>query len=223
MNTSEIIINRLRESGSSFFANDNIAGAFEPGEREELLKEIEGNVRALLSSLIIDVENDHNTRETARRVAKMYVNEIFKGRYDKEPNITTFPNAKKLDELYTLGPIEFKSACSHHFVEIEGNVWVGIIPGDTLIGISKISRLVDWIARRPQIQEEAAVMIADKLDDVLDPKGLAVVIKAKHHCMTWRGVEESSTEMVTSVVRGILEEDVSAKKEFFDLIRGQKF
>lgn len=180
-------------------------------------------MKDLLDSLVIDTENDHNTRETAKRVAKMYLREVFKGRYLPRPVITEFPNFKNMDELYTLGPIKFKSACSHHFVEIAGNVWIGVHPSDRVVGISKIARLVHWIARRPQIQEECTVLIADELEGLLKPQGLGVVIKAAHHCMTWRGVEEESNTMVTSVVRGTMMEDTSLKSEFFKLISAQDF
>lgn len=172
---------------------------------------------------MIDTKNDHNTRETAKRVAKMYLKEVFCGRYDKRPTITTFPNYKRLDELYTLGPIKFKSACSHHFVEIEGHIWVGVVPGEKVIGISKIARLSDWISRRPHIQEEAVVILADELESMLKPRGLGVVVRAKHHCMTWRGVEQEDSTMVTSVMRGLLFDNPSLKKEFFDVIHSQNF
>jgi GTP cyclohydrolase I len=189
---------------------------------EILLKEVENNIEILLQSMIIDTQNDHNTRGTAKRVAKMYLKEVFKGRYTKEPDITIFPNYKQMDELYTLGPIKLKSACSHHFVEIEGNVWVGVFPSKNVVGISKIARIVDWVARRPHIQEEMSVILADKLEDLLQPLGLGIVIKAKHHCMTWRGVEEEDSTMITSVVRGRLREE-GLKEEFFNIISAQGF
>jgi GTP cyclohydrolase I len=220
---SETIKNRIVSAGGSFRANDNISDFIHPGELTALQDEVENRIRDLLQSLIIDTDNDHNTRETARRVAKMYLREVFKGRYEPRPLITEFPNFKNMDELYTLGPIKFKSACSHHFVEIEGQVWVGVQPSDRVVGISKIARLVHWIARRPQIQEECTVLLADELESLLKPKGLGVVIKAAHHCMTWRGVEEEQSQMITSVVRGEMLQDDSLKAEFFQLIRAQGF
>lgn len=192
------------------------------GETDKIKEEVERKVSEFLSSLVIDTENDHNTRETARRVAKMYIDEVFAGRYKKRPIITTFPNITDLDELYSLGPIKVKSACSHHFVEIDGFCWVGVRPSDRVIGISKIARIVDWVCRRPHIQEEMSTILADELETVMKPKGLGVVIKAKHHCMTWRGVKEESSEMVTSVVRGEMREQ-HFKTEFFDIIRSQGF
>lgn len=222
MKISEKIARRLRESGTSFNANDNIANYLIPGELDDLKLEVEDKVREMLSSLVIDIENDHNTKGTAHRVAKMFIDEVFSGRYTKRPTITTFPNAADLDELYSLGPIRVKSACSHHFVEIDGFCWVGIRPSDTVIGISKIARIVDWVCRRPHIQEEMSTILADELESIMKPKGLGVVIKAKHHCMTWRGVKEENSEMVTSIVRGELR-DPSLKLEFFNLIKSQGF
>jgi GTP cyclohydrolase I len=223
MKVSETIINRLNKLNVPFFANDNISEYISEDEMLLLQEEVEENMSILLRSLIIDVDNDHNTRGTAKRVAKMYLQEVFKGRYLERPQITDFPNAKHLDEIYTLGPITIRSACSHHLVEIEGQCWVGIVPSERVIGISKFSRLVDWICSRPHIQEEMVIMLADEIESLISPVGLGIVIKAKHHCMTWRGVKETSNTMVNSVVRGSLRENVSMKKEFFDLIQGQGF
>lgn len=223
MKVSETIINRLNKLNVPFFANDNISDYISEDEMLLLQEEVEENMSVLLRSLIIDVDNDHNTRGTAKRVAKMYLQEVFKGRYLARPQITDFPNAKHLDEIYTLGPITIRSACSHHLVEIEGQCWVGIVPSERVIGISKFSRLVDWICSRPHIQEEMVIMLADEIESLISPIGLGIVIKAKHHCMTWRGVKETSNTMVNSVVRGSFRENVSMKKEFFDLIQGQGF
>lgn len=223
MKISERIKNRLICSDHPFFANDNIAKHILPGELAELKEEVEENVRNLLLSLVIDVDNDHNTKGTAKRVAKMYVDEVFKGRYQPSPKITVFPNVKHFDELYALGPISVKSACSHHFVEIEGQCWVGVYPGTNVVGISKIARIVDWVCRRPHIQEEMVIILADELERIMEPQGLGVVIKAKHHCMTWRGVEQERAEMVSSVMRGGLRNDPNLKAEFFNLIKSQGF
>lgn len=223
MKISESIIKRLNRNNVSFFANDNISEFITDEEFILLQEEVEQNLDTLLRSLIIDVDNDHNTKGTAKRVAKMYLQEVFKGRYIERPSITDFPNAKHLDEIYTLGPITIRSACSHHLVEIEGECWVGIVPSERVIGISKFSRLVDWICSRPHIQEEMVIMLADEIESLISPIGLGIVIKAKHHCMSWRGVKETSNTMVNSVVRGSLRENISMKTEFFDLIKGQGF
>ncbi len=220
---SQIIRDRVIAAGDPFFANDTIAHHMSDTEREELKKEIEGKLQGVFNSLIIDTDNDHNTHDTARRVAKMYVDEVFKGRYHPMPKVTDFPNAKELDEIYTLGPITVRSACSHHFVPIVGQAWIGIVPSDRVIGISKFNRIVDWVMSRPHIQEEAAIMVADTIEDLIKPKGLAFVIKAQHMCMSWRGVKEPDTKMVNSIVRGVFRQDASMKKEFFDLIRAHGF
>ena len=141
--TSEVIRSRLLKENVSFFANDNIADHIEPGEIEDLEAEVADRIRDLLKSLIIDIDNDHNTLETAERVARMYINEVFKGRYHKQPKVTSFPNVKNLDEIYTVGPMTIRSACSHHFVPIIGNCWIGIKPGKRVIGLSKFSRVAD--------------------------------------------------------------------------------
>lgn len=220
---SQIIRERLDRENIPYLANDSIAEYINESEREQLKQEIETKLQSLFDSMVIDTSNDHNTRETAHRVARMYVDEVFKGRYHPMPRITDFPNAKELDEIYTLGPITVRSACSHHFVPIVGHAWVGIIPSDRVIGISKFNRIVDWVLSRPHIQEEAAVMVADIIEDLIQPKGLAFVIKAQHMCMSWRGVKEPETKMINSIVRGAFRSDPHAKKEFFDLIRAHGF
>ena len=218
---SEIIKDRIQLKKKRFHANDNIADFINPGEIEILQKEITVRVRDLLKSLVIDIENDHNSQETAERVAKMYLHEVFKGRYYKQPNVTDFPNAKNLDEIYTLGPISVRSACSHHMVPIIGDCWIGIKPGDKVIGISKFARVADWVFSRPHIQEEAVMILADEIERLCEPKGLAILVKAKHYCMCWRGVKEPNTSMINSIVRGDFRHDASLKQEFFELVKQQ--
>ncbi len=222
-NISETIIQRLQDAGVAFKANDNISKHINEDEMKLLQVEVEEKMREVLKSMVIDVDNDHNTKDTAKRVAKMYLTEVFKGRYIDMPKATSFPNVKNLDEMYVVGPITIRSACSHHFAPIEGECWVGIMPSDTVIGLSKFSRIVDWVASRPQIQEEMAIQIADTIEALVEPKGLAVVIKASHKCMTWRGVKETDTKMTNSIVRGVIREQPHLKNEFFDLIAGQGF
>ena len=198
---SSVIRERIREAGAPFAANDNIAQYIREGEcRSEA--ELEEKIQGVLETLLIDTENDHNTRETAHRVAKMYLGEVFSGRYTERPRITEFPNVKQLNQIYTVGPIAIRSACSHHLVPIMGQCWIGVIPSDHAIGISKFSRLANWIFSRPQIQEEATVQLADELERLIKPYGLAVIVKAKHECMSWRGVKEHDCAMTTSVMRG---------------------
>ena len=150
---------RLMAARKRFNANDNIAEFVEPGDLEKLLDEVEIKMQGVLDSLVIDTERDHNTGNTARRVAKMYLNEVFRGRYVAAPSITEFPNAEHLNELMIVGPITVRSACSHHFCPVIGKIWVGVLPNEhtNVIGLSKYARLAEWVMCRPQIQEEAVV------------------------------------------------------------------
>ena len=219
---SDRIRARLREQDVSFLANDNVAEHILPGELDDLQVEVADRVRDLLHALVIDIENDHNTAETAERVAKMYLHEVFKGRYHHQPKVASFPNVKKLDEIYTVGPITVRSACSHHLVPIMGNCWIGIKPGERVIGLSKFTRVADWVFSRPHIQEEAVMILADEIERLCEPQGLGIIIKAQHYCMKWRGVKEPQTSMVNSVVRGDFRHDPSLKQEFFELVRQQE-
>jgi GTP cyclohydrolase I len=208
---------RLESRGIRFFANDAIAEHLEPGELEEMESELAECMGRVLDALVID-RACPNARNTARRMAQMYLHEVFEGRYTSAPELTEFPNGKKLDELYTLGPIAVRSTCAHHFCPVLGDLWVGVIPGDKVVGISKFVRLSRWILNRPQMQEEAVVQLADALEDAIKPRGLGVVLRAKHTCMTWRGVKEHDTVMQTNVMRGILREGPAARAEFFAAI-----
>ena len=219
---SDRIRARLREQDVSFLANDNVAEHILPGELDDLQVEVADRVRDLLHALVIDIENDHNTAETAERVAKMYLHEVFKGRYHHQPKVASFPNVKRLDEIYTVGPITVRSACSHHLVPIMGNCWIGIKPGERVIGLSKFTRVADWVFSRPHIQEEAVMILADEIERLCEPQGLGIIIKAQHYCMKWRGVKEPQTSMVNSVVRGDFRHDPSLKQEFFELVRQQE-
>ncbi len=203
-----------------FNANDNIADFIEPGELERLLDEVAGNMQGVLQSLVIDTEHDHNTQDTARRVAKMYIQEVFKGRYVKAPTITEFPNAEHLNELMIVGPIKVRSACSHHFCPVIGQVWIGVMPNErtNVIGLSKYARLAEWVMGRPQIQEEAVVQLADLIQEKTQPDGLAIVMEATHFCMGWRGVKDLDSKMINSVMRGVFLKDPNLRREFLSLI-----
>lgn len=211
-------IDELKSKGVSFAANDNIADYLTEKEIAAIQQQVAKHFQGVLDALVIDTESDHNTKETAQRVAKMYVREVFKGRYLSAPKVTEFPNAKNLDEIYTLGPITVRSACSHHFVPITGRLWIGVLPSEKVIGISKFVRLADWVMSRPHIQEEAAVMLADEIETRIKPKGLALIMEATHQCMTWRGVKESGTVMTTSIMRGAFRDKPEARAEFMKLI-----
>lgn len=213
------ISNRIKAAGGKFFANDNISEFIHGNELDTLQLELEQRAEHFLKGLVIDTANDHNTAGTARRIAKMYLREVFKGRYLPLPAITDFPNAKGLDEMYMSGPITIRSACSHHFVPIVGRCWIGIIPGERVIGLSKFNRIVDWVASRPQIQEELVMQIADFIEEQIQPKGLAVIVEATHLCMTWRGVKEPmEAKMTTNVMRGAFRDKPEARAEFMTLV-----
>ena len=211
---------RIVKAKRRFHANDNISTFIEPGELEALQAEVEGKLRGVLESLVIDTTSDHNTRDTAKRVAKMYLNEVFHGRYHPAPPVTEFPNAAMLNELMIVGPITVRSACSHHLCPIMGRLWIGLMPNEhsNLIGLSKYSRLAEWIMSRPQIQEEAITQMAELLIDKVRPDGLAVVMEADHFCMHWRGVKDNETKMINSVMRGSFLKDAALRREFLSLL-----
>jgi GTP cyclohydrolase I len=211
---------RITRAKQRFNANDNISAFIEPGELDALLDEVAGKMKEVLQSLVIDTDNDHNTEDTARRVAKMYLTEVFRGRYAPVPPTTEFPNVEGLNELMIVGPITVRSACSHHFCPIMGRLWIGLMPNEhsNLIGLSKYSRLAEWVMSRPQIQEEAISQVAELLMDKVSPDGLAVVMEAEHFCMHWRGVKDSATKMVNSVMRGSFLKDAALRREFLSLI-----
>ena len=211
---------RLLAARKRFNANDNIADFIEPGELEKLLDEVTVKMEGVLDSLVIDTERDHNTKDTARRVAKMYVGEVFKGRYVKPPAITEFPNAERLNELMIVGPITVRSACSHHFCPVIGQLWIGVLPNEhtNVIGLSKYARVAEWIMGRPQIQEEAVVQLADLIQNKTKPDGLAIVMEATHYCVAWRGVKDLDSKMINSVMRGVFLKDANLRREFLSLI-----
>ena len=211
---------RIVQARKRFHANDNIAEFIEPGELTLLLDEVEGKMRGVLDSLVIDTAGDHNTTDTARRIAKLYIKEVFQGRYVKAPPITEFPNAEHLNELMIVGPITVRSACSHHFCPVIGKLWIGVLPNEhtNVIGLSKYARLAEWVMGRPQIQEEAVVQLADLIMEKTQPDGLAIVMEASHFCMAWRGVKDMDSKMVNSVMRGVFLKDPALRREFLALI-----
>jgi GTP cyclohydrolase IA len=218
---SERIRRRLQRQGRRFHANDNIADVIESGEIDQLIEEVATRMQGVLESLVIDTRSDHNTQDTARRVAKMYVTEVFRGRYFAAPAVTEFPNAERLNELMIVGPVKVRSTCSHHFCPIVGRVWIGLMPNEhsNLIGLSKYVRLTDWIMTRPQIQEEAITQIAELLMHKVNPDGLAIVMEADHFCMHWRGVKDDDAKMINSVMRGSFLKDHTLRREFLSLIK----
>ncbi|MEZ6012513.1 MAG: GTP cyclohydrolase I [Hyphomonas sp.] len=220
---SNRIRERLRTASQTFRANDNIAAFIEDGELDELRLEVENRMMEVLDALVIDIDNDHNTAGTARRVAKMFVDEVFAGRYSAAPSITSFPNVSWLNELMIVGPVTVRSACSHHLCPIMGKIWIGVLPNTDaeLIGLSKYARLCEWIMSRPQIQEEAVIMLADELERRIRPDGLAVVMEADHYCMQWRGIKDEQPVMTSSIMRGAFLENDALRREFLGLRNGR--
>jgi len=211
---------RILAARKRYHANDNISDFIQAGELELLLDEVTEKMKGVLESMVIDTENDHNTQNTARRVAKMYLKEVFKGRYVEGPEITEFPNAEHLNELMIVGPITVRSACSHHLCPVIGKIWIGVLPNEhtNVIGLSKYARLAEWIMGRPQIQEEAVVQLADLIQRKTQPDGLAIVMEASHFCMGWRGVKDMDSKMINSVMRGVFLKDINLRREFLALI-----
>ena len=224
MPASERVRTRIKTAGRRFHANDNISEFIREGEATELQAEVEAKMREVLKSLVIDTESDHNTQDTAKRVAKMFLNEVFRGRYTAQPSVTEFPNVEHLNELMIVGPITIRSACSHHLCPIMGRVWIGVMPNQhsNLIGLSKYARLADWVMSRPQIQEEAVSQLANLLQEKIQPDGLAVVMEADHFCMQWRGVKDVDSKMINSVMRGSFLKDANLRREFLALIDSRK-
>jgi GTP cyclohydrolase I len=215
---------RLVQAGKRFHANDNIAAFIEEGELDELRGEVASKIDGLLRALVIDTESDHNTQDTAGRVAKMYLKEVFAGRYHPQPPVTEFPNVSHLNELMIVGPVTVRSACSHHMCPILGRIWVGVMPNEhsALIGLSKYARLVEWVMTRPQIQEEAINQLAELLQDKMQPDGLAIVMEADHYCMQWRGVKDMESKMTNSVMRGSFLKNPDLRREFLALLSSRK-
>ena len=212
------IANKYNSFGEKLFdANGNAPLTNE--ERLNMIARLETKFIEILDILRIS-SDDPNSSGTPKRLAKMYVNEIFSGRFTPPPEITFFPNRKKVDNLVISSGIQVMSICSHHWQPIAGTCTIGYIPNKKVIGISKISRIVEWFSRRGQIQEELGEQIADFLEDLIVPKALGVIINAKHFCMIARGVRgpEEETIMTTSVMRGYMLDNLNLRNEFVTLI-----
>ena len=180
MNPNDIMA-LAKKAKTRLHANDNVFDFLDKNdiEVETIQKNVELAVEQLLTSLLIDYKKDHNTKDTPRRVAKMFIHEVFAGRFKSKPKITEFPNVTNADELYVIGPIAVRSYCSHHLIPIEGECYIGVMPSKKVLGLSKFNRLAYWVFSRPQIQEEAINQLADELESLLKPHGVGVVIKAR--------------------------------------------
>lgn len=224
---SDIIRDRIKEHNTvcsqspgdvTFRCNDNISEFIKDYELELLVEEVAEKMQGVLESLVIDTENDHNTKDTAHRVAKMFVLETFGGRYVPAPKVTSFPNMG-YNGLYTTGPISIKSTCAHHFQNIVGKCWIGVVPESDVIGLSKFNRIVQHIACRPQIQEEMTTQISAALQKCTQSENIAVVLKAEHHCMTHRGVREHESDMFTTYLGGTFKTNDALRAEFYSIIQ----
>jgi GTP cyclohydrolase I len=188
-------------------------------ERIDRLK-ISDAAYQLLKALQLPVDTDPNLKETPFRISRMYVDELCSGLYERRPLMTAFPKPPEADQMITVGPLVVHSLCPHHFAPILGHAWVGIIPGSSLLGLSKYARLVRWCAARPIMQETLTAMIADELEVALpDAIGVGVIIKAEHLCMKWRGVRESQALTTTSAMRGAFLTGGGAREEFMRFAR----
>lgn len=220
---SETIASRLKKSGARYFANDNISEHVTREELDQLIQEISGKFQGVLSSLVIDTDNDPNSSGTAKRLAKMYVNEIMRGRYYPSPDVTAFPNDG--ESAYTgmlVVRSELRSVCSHHHQPVNGVAYIGIIPNGKVIGLSKYTRIAQWCARRGTLQEELCTDIANEIKKATGTENVAVHIGAEHGCCTNRGIMATSSLTQTTVLYGRFNEDPSTKKEFFDNIKLQQ-
>jgi GTP cyclohydrolase I len=222
-NTSEVIAKRIKDNGGQYWAGDNIADYLEPGDKEALIEELTPKFEAVLDGLVIDRINDPNSQDTGRRLAKMYINEIMSGRYNPRPDATAFPNHMndRYDGMLVVRS-EIKSMCSHHHQPVSGVAYIGIIAADTLIGLSKYTRIAQWCARRGTLQEELAMDVAREIQDATGSKDVGVYVQATHGCCENRGIMATSSLTQTTVLRGSFFNDAATKKEFMDNIKLQQ-
>ena len=223
MSKSKQIIARLEDAGIRYWAGDNISQVLQKGDKEELIDEATKKFEEVLDSLIIDRHNDPNSMDTGRRLAKMYFNEIMAGRYDPMPNATAFPN--HVDDGYKgmlVVRSEIKSMCSHHHQPVNGVAYIGIIAANTLIGLSKYTRIAQWCARRGTLQEELNNVIANEIQKATGSSNVGVYLQATHGCCENRGIGAHSSLTQTTVLRGAFNEDMGTKKEFMDNIKLQQ-
>ena len=223
MTISTIITQRIKNANKRYWAGDNISAYLHDGDKEELIKELTEKFDGVLDSLIIDRENDPNSNATGRRLAKMYINELMAGRYEPMPNATAFPNhtEDRYDGMLVVRS-ELKSLCSHHHQPVTGTAYIGILAADTLIGLSKYTRIAQWCARRGTLQEELAMDIAKEIMNATGSNDVGVYIQATHGCCENRGIMAHSSLTQTTVLKGAFKEDHGTKKEFMDNIKLQQ-
>ena len=221
--TSELIKERIRESNGRFWAGDNISEYLLEGDKERLIEELTPKFESVLDGLVIDRYNDPNSMDTGRRLAKMYINELMSGRYNPMPKATAFPN--HVDDGYKgmlVVRSEIKSMCSHHHQPVSGVAYIGIIAAETLIGLSKYTRIAQWCARRGTLQEELNNVIANEIQGATGSPNVGVYLQATHGCCENRGIGAHSSLTQTTVLRGAFGEDPGTKKECMDNIKLQQ-
>ena len=222
-NLSQVIREKMKNDNKRFWAGDNISDYIGPMDKVDLINEATEAFEKVLDTLLIDRENDPNSRGTARRLAKMYFNEIMEGRYSAPPDATAFPNdSQDRYEGMLVVRSELKSMCSHHHQPVSGVAYIGIIAAQKLIGLSKYTRIAQWCARRGTLQEELCNDIAREIMKATDSENVAVYIQAVHGCCENRGIMAHSSLTQTTVLRGSFKDDPATKKEFFDNIKLQQ-
>lgn len=223
---SSVVCERIKASGANFYANSNISAFIKEHELPELIDEVTESFQKVLDSLVIDRENDPNSKDTPRRLAKMYINEIMSGRYHPQPKITAFPNQHTGKQTGFSGMLhvqaDINSVCSHHHQPVRGTAYIGIIPEENVIGLSKYTRLAQWLARRGTLQEELAEDIAQGIMEVSGAKSVAVMVVASHGCCDFRGIMAKDSNTVTTVLHGEFLTDGTVRKEFHDNVMIQE-
>ncbi len=220
---SDAIRDRMKANNKRFWAGDNISEFIKPEERRLLIDEATEAFETVLDRLLIDRETDPNSHGTARRLAKMYFNEIMSGRYEPAPDATAFPNdSQDRYEGMLVVRSELRSMCSHHHQPVSGVAYIGIIAASKLIGLSKYTRIAQWCARRGTLQEELANDIAREIAKATGAQDVGVYIQATHGCCENRGIMAHSSLTQTTVLKGAFKDDQSTKKEFFDNIKLQQ-
>jgi len=214
---------KMKRDGKRFWAGDNISEYVTEEFKDKLIDEATEAFETVLDRLLIDRENDPNSKGTARRLAKMYFNEVMSGRYDPAPDATAFPNdSEDRYEGMLVVRSELRSMCSHHHQPVTGVAYIGIIAAQKLIGLSKYTRIAQWCARRGTLQEELCNDIAREIQKATEARDLGVYIQMTHGCCENRGIMAKSSLTQTTVLRGAFKDDMGTKKEFFDNIKMQQ-
>jgi GTP cyclohydrolase I len=222
-NLSQVIRDKMKNDNKRFWAGDNVSDYIKPMDKVDLINEATRAFEQVLDTLLIDRENDPNSKGTARRLAKMYYNEIMAGRYDPSPDATAFPNdSQDRYEGMLVVRSELRSMCSHHHQPVAGVAYIGIIAANKLIGLSKYTRIAQWCARRGTLQEELCNDIAREISKATESENVAVYVQAVHGCCENRGIMAHSSLTQTTVLRGTFKDDPHTKKEFFDNIKLQQ-